>query len=65
MLMLYRRSRYTSKYNTHVTYSCLDQLGSTRAERVAATQKYMDLSNEVWSILYDLIPLYDGPIDNR
>eukprot|EP01046_Picozoa_sp_COSAG06_P051416 COSAG06_NODE_8379_length_2190_cov_492.217121_1_plen_49_part_10 len=49
MLMLYRRSRYTSKYNTHVTYSCLDQLGSTRAERVAATQKYMDLSNEVWS----------------
>jgi hypothetical protein len=57
--------QYTSKYNTHVTYSCLDQLGSTRAERVAATQKYMDLSNEVWSILYDLIPLYDGPIDNR
>eukprot|EP01043_Picozoa_sp_COSAG02_P051912 COSAG02_NODE_5523_length_4260_cov_2.021629_2_plen_1094_part_01 len=56
---------YTNKYGIPVTYSCLDQLGATKEERVAATKEYMDLSNEGWSILYDIIPFYDGPVDNR
>ena len=54
---------YTNKYSTLVTYSCLDQLGATKAERKAATTDYMALSN-VWEFVYDFIPMYSGPIDN-
>eukprot|EP01045_Picozoa_sp_COSAG04_P007403 COSAG04_NODE_386_length_15303_cov_3.425151_7_plen_1858_part_00 len=54
---------YTNKYNTPVSYNCLEQLGSTTQERRGAQEKYMALES-VWDWVWDVIPLYSGPIDN-